>query len=220
MLMHYVREVARELLSIRAVKFDLEKGFPLKIHKKYPDAPKSPFYVDLRILCSFPALLDQVAQSMVDSMVDVWDAVELVSDVPTASTPIVTIVSQKTGVPMIRPRLDAKTHGLQNEIDGVWQLGQSVVVLDDLRTTGGSKEDVIDLFLKKGLRPVAVGVFLDRGGEEDAPVAGLPFRAVWTWRNLLGFYMGVCLISPETFDRCLCYPAELDTYIKSHTLEG
>lgn len=208
--------VARRLLEVGCVSFDAGEGYRLVIHEKHPPAPRSPFYIDLRLLRSIPRLLNDVAGLMVEEWGQLWSGVDLVSDVPVASTPIVTLISQKTGIPMISPRLAENTHGLATGgIIGLWQPGQRVAVIDDLRTTGGSKEQVIALYEGKGLKAVAVMALVDRGSPEGAEVAGQPFFSIYWWSLLLQFYRERRLISGELFQRSVRYPHELVLHVRS-----
>lgn len=208
-------DVARGLYRVGAVRVETGTGFRLAIHERHPGAPRSPFYIDLRLLRSFPKLIHDVARLMTEDgwRAGVWGYADLISDVPTAATPIVTLISQVVRIPMISPRLAAKGHGADGSVIGVWAPGQRVVVVDDLRTTGGSKEEVIGLLAQHGLQPKAVLVLVDRGSPEGAPVADLPFFSVFRWSWLLAFYRRARVISEADFERCERYPELLTQHI-------
>ncbi|MBI4132075.1 MAG: hypothetical protein HY474_00400 [Candidatus Sungbacteria bacterium] len=204
--------VARRLVEIGAVRFSAG-GFRLAIHEQHPRAPRSPFYLDLRLLRSYPRLLADVAGLMVEAQPMVWNELECVGDVPEAATPMVTLISQRTGISMISPRFNTKDHGIAAGIIGAWQSGQSIMVIDDLRTTGGSSERVAALFEASGLKVKAVMAFVDRGDPEGAPVAGWPFISVFKWSRLLAFYRAAKLVPSEFLDRSARYPAELAQHL-------
>ncbi len=204
--------VARRLFEINAVRFS-ESGYRLASHDQHPAAPRSPFYIDLRLLRSYPRLLNDVVTLMVSVTPELWHGFDLISDVPVASTPIVAVLSQRTGIPMVSPRLSAKTHGLGGDILGAWRPGQRVGIIDDLRTTGGSKEQVIALYEKNGLKVMAVMVFIDRGSPEGADVAGRPFFAVFRWSWLLQFYQRGQLVTAEMVTACERYPKLLAQHL-------
>ena len=204
--------VARRLADIHAVQFS-EYGFRLWIHEEHPGAPLSPFYIDLRRLRSYPRLLSDVAGLMVEARPAVWEGLDLISDVPVASPPFVPLISQRTAIPMISPRLTSKSHGLGGEILGVWQPGQRVGIIDDLRTTGGSKEQVIALYEKNGLKVTAVMAFVDRGNPEGADVAGKPFFSTYGWSWLLGVYRQAGIVALNAVERAERYPTRLTEHI-------
>lgn len=204
--------VVRRLVEIEAVRFS-EHGFRMAIHQKHPTAPLSPFYLDLRLLRSYPGLLADAAGLMVEAQPTVWEEIECIGDVPEAATPIVTLISQRTGIPMISPRLDPKDHGIPGSIIGAWQQGQRVMVIDDLRTTGGSAERAIALFDVNGLKVTAVMALVDRGDPEGAPVAGRSFISVFKWSRMLAFYRAAKLVPIDLLGRSSRYAAELAAHL-------
>ncbi len=206
--------VATRLLLHGMIQFETEVGFRLKIHEKYPEAPLSPFYVDLRLLRSCPGLIEDVAVLMSGTIQYAAEGIRLICDIPTAATPLAVHISSISGVPMISPRFDVKTHGLKREIDGIWQKGMRVAVIDDLRTTGGSKEEVVELLRRNELEPVSIHVLVDRGADPGAPAAGLPLHAVYQWSELLEFYRADRHISKKLFQKCRLYPEMLDAFVR------
>jgi uridine monophosphate synthetase len=206
-----------QLYKVGCVQFaeDGAEGFTLKVHDKHKKLPKSPFYLDLRLLMSHPLLLNDAASAMVETLSDLWSQCDLVSDLPTASTPFATLVSQKTRLPMISPRLAEKVHGIPGKVVGKWKRGQRVVLLDDLRTTGGSKEEAIALYDEFGLNTIVVGVLVDCGMPEGAPVAGRPFRSVFKWSRLLINYRAEQKITAQLYGRAADYPEVVARHLAS-----
>ncbi len=206
--------LARRLREIKAVDFNLADPWKIKIHDELPEAPKSPFYIDQRIIRSFPSFLEEVADVFVELLKNTGPRPDLLCDVPTTITPIVAVVSQKMGIPMISPRLDVKTHGIKRAIDGVWKLGQSVVVLDDLRTTGGSKKEVLDILRGQGLKVLRVIALIDRG-TEGPEIDGVPFFAEYPWEEMLDLYKEEGVISAGEYSTSQRYPQVLAIYRRS-----
>lgn len=205
--------ILRRWRFVKAVDFNLQDKWLLKVHDDYPEAPESPFYIDQRRLRSYPSLLQETTDLVIDLLEKTGERPALLSDIPTAITPLVTLVSQKTGIPMITPRLDAKAHGQQRQIDGAWQPGQTVVVIDDVRTAGGSKKKVVDLYRKVGLVPIRILVLVDRGEGEDT-VDGVPLFAEYKWEEMLPTYREEGDISSQEYEASLAYPRELATYLE------
>lgn len=116
----FLEELALHLFEIGAIKFG---AFKLKLHEKYPDAPLSPIYIDLRMLRSHPEVMDEVVEAYRKELVRVDPTVDLIADIPTAATPIVSILMSKTRIPMITPK-KPKTHGISSKIEGEFQTGQ------------------------------------------------------------------------------------------------
>lgn len=204
------RLVQRKLIKTR-VDSPGGKGFRLKLHDKNHDAPLSPYYVDFRGLRSFPPLPRYAAEALQQLIITDNLSFDLVADVPTAATPLVTLLSDLRETPMITPR-EPKTHGSQSSIDGVYTQGQKVLLIDDLVTKADSKIASAEILRAAGLIVTDVAVLLDReqGGKDQLSAHGLTLHTVWTIGELLAFYQAESLISPELV-------AEINAYRASAT---
>jgi uridine monophosphate synthetase len=145
----------------------------------------SPIYVDLRKLVSHPAFLSLVADAYLPLLAGLH--FDRLAAVPYAAIPIATAISLRGGFPMIYPRKEAKAYGTKAEIEGDYKSGETVVLIDDLATTGDSKFEVIDKLKAAGLRVQDVVVLIDRqsGARESLQQAGCAFHAVVTISELL-----------------------------------
>jgi orotate phosphoribosyltransferase len=88
---------------------------------------------------------------------------------------------------MIYPRKEIKSYGTKAEIEGVFHAGETVVVIDDLATTGGSKFEAIEKLTGAGLVVKDVVVLVDRqsGAKESLAEAGYAMHAVLTISEML-----------------------------------
>jgi orotate phosphoribosyltransferase len=195
-------KLASQLLNIGAIKFG---NFRLKLHEKNPDAPLSPIYIDLRLLRSFPEVIDSAVDVYRDLSNDfVFD---VYADVPTAATPIVAILSHVTRIPMISPRKDEKRHGTTAPIDGIFAPGQRVLLIDDLITNAGSKLETISVLEDNRLIVSGVVVLIDReqGGVPQLERNGYSCRVAFRLTELLEFYSRTGLISQDDYRRTMDY---------------
>lgn len=146
---------------------------------------KSPIYIDLRYIISFPKLLEQIATAYLPVLRPLSFA--RLAGLPYAAIPIATAVSLQGNYPMIYPRKEAKTYGTKAEIEGEYHAGETVVVLDDLATTGGSKFEAIEKLTGVGLVVKDVVVLVDRqsGAKESLEQAGYNLHAVLTIGQML-----------------------------------
>lgn len=206
--------VAKKLIVNKMIKTRPDspngKGFRLKLHDKFPDAPLSPYYVDLRVLRSFPPLYQYVAELMLHkTCFDDRVGFNLLADVPTAGTPIATLMSISRQTPMISPRAP-KDHGTQATIDGVYEQGKTVLLVDDLVTGANSLIASAQILRDAGLVVSDTAVFVDReqGGREQLTAAGLDLHAVWTITDILAHYKEEELIAPELVDEINAYRAQ------------
>ena len=124
------RQVARELLRIKAVKLSPQTPFT------WASGILSPIYCDNRIILSYPSARDIIKNAFVE-ISQTFDF-EVVAGVATAGIPHGALLADAIGKPFIYVRDKAKGHGRQNQIEGEVQAGQKVLVIEDLISTGGS----------------------------------------------------------------------------------
>jgi uridine monophosphate synthetase len=109
---------------------------------------------------------------------------------PYAAIPIATAISLAGNHPMIYPRKEAKAYGTKVEIEGEYHAGETVVIIDDLATTGGSKFEAIEKLTGAGLVVKDVVVLVDRqsGAKESLEQAGFSMHAVLTISEMLDYW--------------------------------
>ncbi|HEX9090540.1 MAG TPA: orotidine-5'-phosphate decarboxylase [Anaerolineales bacterium] len=148
----------------------------------------SPIYIDLRQLVSFPRLLGLVAGAYLPILRKL--SFDRLAGLPYAALPIATSIAIQGDWPLIYPRKEAKTYGTKAEIEGIYQPGESVVVIDDLATTGGSKVEAIDKLRSAGIAIKDVVVLIDRqsGAKEVLAQLGYNLHSVTTLSALLDHY--------------------------------
>ncbi len=171
-----VHELAAELFALGAVKFG---SF------KLASGIQSPIYVDLRLLVSRPSLLAKAAAAYAALLAPL--ACERIAGVPYAALPIGTAVALAADKPLIYPRKEAKSHGLGKQIEGAWQPGERVVVIEDLITSGGSTIETAEQLRAAGLVVEHVIVLIDReqGGVEKLAQAGITAHSVFKLTTVL-----------------------------------
>ncbi len=180
--------LADDLLSAGCIKFG---EFTLK------SGLKSPIYIDLRQLVSRPSLLAAVAEAYLPILQKL--EFSRIAGLPYAAIPIATAVSLQGGYPMIYPRKEVKEYGTKAEIEGEYHSGETVVVIDDLATTGGSKFEAIEKLTAAGLKVKDVVVLIDRqsGAKESLEAAGFRLHAVLTISELLDYWEQKGKVSSE-----------------------
>ena len=148
----------------------------------------SPVYLDLRQLVSHPGLLAEVSKAYLSLLHGL--EFDRLAALPYAALPIATAVSLQSGWPMLYPRKEVKAYGTKAEIEGIYEPGEKVVVIDDLATTGGSKFEAIEKLTAAGLRVEDVVVLVDRqsGAGEALAEAGIHLHAVLTLSGLLDYW--------------------------------
>jgi orotate phosphoribosyltransferase len=199
--------LAEQIFLSGAVKFG---EFKLKLHEKNPTAPLSPIYIDLRVLRSFPRAFN-AAVRMYDRLLDdfpIDDRFDVLVDIPTAATPFVGALAYVRNFPMLSPRKDPKTHGLEAKMDGALNLSMKrAVLIDDLVTQADTKLEAAAVVRQTGLEVKDVVVLLDReqGGPETLAKEGLTCHAAMTLTQLLDYLRGRNHIAQEQVDRVNAY---------------
>ena len=171
--------LADGLLSAGCIKFG---DFTLK------SGLKSSIYIDLRQIITYPKLLEQIGQAYLPILKDL--KFDRIAGLPYAAIPIATAISLAGDYPMIYPRKEAKSYGTKAEIEGEYHAGETVVIIDDLATTGGSKFEAIEKLTGVGLVVKDVVVLVDRqsGAKESLAQAGFTMHAVLTISQLLEYW--------------------------------
>jgi uridine monophosphate synthetase len=171
--------IADGLLSAGCIKFG---NYALK------SGLQSPIYIDLRQIISYPKLLEQIGAAYLPLLKNL--KFDRIAGLPYAAIPIATAISLAGNYPMIYPRKEAKTYGTKAEIEGEYHAGETVVVIDDLATTGGSKFEAIEKLTGAGLIVKDVVVLVDRqsGAKESLAQAGYSMHAVLTVTQLLDYW--------------------------------
>jgi uridine monophosphate synthetase len=158
---------------------------------------KSPIYIDLRQVISYPQLLSQIGQAYLPLIRDL--PFDRLAGLPYAAIPIATAVSLAGNYPMIYPRKEVKAYGTKAEIEGEYRPGETALIIDDLATTGGSKFEAIEKLTAAGLVVRDVVVLVDRqsGAKEALEQAGLRLHAVLTIGEMLDDWETTGKVSAE-----------------------
>ena len=132
----------------------------------------SNYYIDMRILVSYPELLGEVAKAYAKVLKGL--KFKRLAAVPYAALPIVSAISIVGNYPFIYTRKEKKDYGTKKLIEGEYKKRERVVVVDDVITTGASKLEVIEPLEKEGLVIKDIVVFVDReeGGREELEKKG------------------------------------------------
>ncbi len=136
--------IAENLLQIKAIKLNNDKPFT------WASGLRSPIYCDNRVALSYPQLRTFIRQELVKAIAEHFGDVDVVAGVATAGIPQGILVAQEMGLPFIYVRPAKKSHGMSNQIEGVLNNGQSVVVVEDLVSTGKSSLAAVETLREAG----------------------------------------------------------------------
>lgn len=203
-------KIAIELIDIGAIQFG---EFKLKLHSNFPNAPLSPIYINLRIIRSYPSIMDTLTDNLIEVIKKNNLKFDLLADIPTAATPIASIMMYKMKIPLISPRIDKKNYGIPEDIDGVYKPEQSVCIVDDVITTADTKFKVIKLLEEKKLKVEAIVVIINRqqGGNLELLNAGYKIYELFKLTDLLKIYLKRRKIPLSLYNKILLYLFQFQT---------
>ena len=138
-------KVAEFLLQITAIKLNPNEPFT------WASGIKSPIYCDNRVTLSYPTIRTYIRQAYAQSILDHYGKPDIIAGVATGGIALGALVAQELNLPFIYVRSSAKEHGLGNQIEGFYEKGQKVVVIEDLISTGGSSLKAVDALRNGGL---------------------------------------------------------------------
>lgn len=169
-------ELVAELYRIQVIKlgsFTLKSGI------------NSPIYFDLRPVVSYPNLMRQVSEMLWDKVKDI--KTDLICGVPYTALPLATCISLFHDIPMIMRRKEVKDYGTKKKIEGVFQPGQSCLLVEDIITSGASIMETVNDLTEVNIRIAHAVVFLDReqGGRRNIESKGYQVSSVFTLREFL-----------------------------------
>lgn len=188
--------LADDLLRLGCVQFG---EFKLKSEQT------SPIYLDLRRLVADPTVLGRVALAYTKLLQSLH--FDRLAALPYASLPIATAISLQTGWALIYPRKEAKDYGTRSAIEGIYESGETVVVIDDLVTTGESKFEGIEKLNAAGLKVHDIVVLIDRQspGSNAFSERGLKLHAVLNLTDLLFHWRQRKAISESQYEASLAF---------------
>lgn len=137
-------KIAEQLLQIKAIKLNLDEPFT------WASGWKSPIYCDNRITLSYPSIRNFIRQQFAQIISEEFGDVDVVAGVATGGIAHGVLVAQDLGLPFAYVRSSKKEHGLSNQIEGVVESGQSVIVVEDLISTGGSSLGAVEALKDAG----------------------------------------------------------------------
>ncbi|GGG29951.1 orotate phosphoribosyltransferase [Dokdonia pacifica] len=138
------KKTAELLLQINAIKLQPQDPFT------WASGWKSPIYCDNRITLSYPAIRNYLHQEMAKQVESIYGKPDAIAGVATGAIGIGMLVADYLNLPFVYIRPEAKKHGRQNKIEGHLESGSSVVVIEDLISTGMSSLKAVDALKEAG----------------------------------------------------------------------
>jgi len=183
--MDFAQNIARLLLKVEAVKFQLEPPF------RWSSGWYSPIYCDSRLTISYPNERKFITRALSDLIQNKFPEVEIIAGVATAGIPQGALIADNLSLPMVYVRSKAKGHGKQNQIEGVKMPQKKVVLVEDIISTGGSVLQAASVLKEAEMQVLgAVAIFsynFDQT-QENFIEAEIPYFVLSNYTHLLTEY--------------------------------
>jgi uridine monophosphate synthetase len=168
---------------------------------------QSPVYIDLRRIVSYPGLFRQVVDAYAKEAARI--GFDCLAAVPYAALPTAAALALALDRPLIYSRKEAKDHGTGRAVEGVFEPGQTALVIEDVVTSGGSLLRAIETLEAAGLQVTDTVVFVNReqGGGQRLMEAGYALHTVLTMRTILDVLRAQGRVSGQIYDRVQTYLA-------------
>lgn len=138
------RKVARYLLEIEAVQLRPEKPFT------WASGWKSPIYTDNRKILSYPEIREKICERMIKVIGENFAEADVIAGVATGAIAYGAIIAHILNKPFVYIRPKPKTHGTEAQIEGRLPENASVVIIEDLISTGQSSLSAANVLQKEG----------------------------------------------------------------------
>ncbi len=183
-----------DLHTVSAVKFG---KFKLK------SGIISPYYLDLRVLVSYPHLLQLTSDVFWEKLRVLY--FDVIAGVPYTAIPIATAVGVGHMQTMIFVRKERKDHGTKKLIEGEYHNGQKILLVDDVITNGESKLETIKTIEEAGLKVEYIVVLVDRGqgGPELLKKLGYKCISIYNTEQIFEILLKYKRISKEVVKECI-----------------
>ena len=195
-------QIARDLLSIKAVFFQPEQPFI------WASGIKSPVYCDNRLTLTAPEVRNDVENGLAQLIRENYPEVEVLMGTSTAGIAHAAIVGHIMGLPMGYVRSGSKDHGRQNRIEGRLEPGRKVVVVEDLISTGGSVIEVVEALREAGAEVLGVVSIFTYGmqlGLDRLAAAGVENHSLTNFDRIAAVAAREGYINPEDVERLIAF---------------
>lgn len=176
------KAVAEKLLQINAIKLSPQQPFT------WASGWKSPIYCDNRKVLSFPFIRDFIKSEMCNVVFEQFSQADILAGVATAGIPWGAMVADQLKLPFIYVRPKPKEHGLGNQIEGFYEKGKKVVLIEDLISTGKSSLEVVEVLRKAEVEVVGMVSIFTYGFDVAAKAfatAGVEYISLTNYPTLI-----------------------------------
>jgi len=188
------RQTAQYLLQINAIKLNPENPF------NWASGWMSPIYCDNRIALSFPLVRSYLCTTMAEEIKKFKFQNFIIAGVATGAIGIGMLVANYLKVPFIYVRPEIKKHGRKNQIEGLLENKQKVIVIEDLISTGKSSLNAVKSLREHGAEILTMLALFNYGfeiAEKNFKKEAVKLTTLCDYNHLLALALEQKLISEK-----------------------
>jgi orotate phosphoribosyltransferase len=186
-------KLASYLLQSKAIIIDPANPFT------WASGWSSPIYCDNRKTLSYPEIRDFIKDSFIREIRASFSRPDIIAGVATGAIAHAALVAGAMGLPLVYVRSSQKSHGLENLIEGDVSVGHTVVVIEDLVSTGGSSLNAVNALRNAGMEVLGMASIFSYGFPQAADSfrkAGVELVSLGNYDDLIGLAVHSGYIQP------------------------
>lgn len=195
-----MNNIEAKLLEIKAVFLNPNNPFT------WASGIISPIYCDNRLILSYPSVRREIESALANLVKEKFPQCEILMGTATAGIPHAAYVSEYLDLPMGYVRSKSKDHGRNNQIEGHYEVGNKVVVIEDLISTGKSSIEVVKALQEAGLEVIGCVSIFSYGFKESKEAfenINVPYYSLANFENLVKTAISLNYISEDNYQDVL-----------------
>lgn len=188
------KKIAKTLLQIKAIKLSPANPFT------WASGWKSPIYCDNRKVLSYPEARKEIYREFAEIIRKKYPEVEIIAGVATGAIAIGMLAAEELGKPFIYVRSAPKGHGMANQVEGKYDAGAKVVVVEDLISTGGSSLKAVEALRSAGCEVLGMTAIFTYGfptAEENFKQAQVELTTLSNYETLIELAQEQGYVQPD-----------------------
>ena len=188
------KKIAQTLLQIKAIKLSPANPFT------WASGWRSPIYCDNRKTLSYPAARREIYESFASLITEKYPHADVIAGVATGAIACGVLTAEALGKPFIYVRSAPKDHGMANQVEGHFEPGSKVVVVEDLISTGGSSLKAVEALRSAGcdvLGMVAIFTYGFTTASSNFAQAGVELDTLSDYNTLIELATEQGYVQPE-----------------------
>lgn len=203
------KKIAQTLLQIKAIKLSPANPFT------WASGWRSPIYCDNRKTLSFPEARREIYTAFAALVAEKYPQAEVIAGVATGAIACGVLTAEELRKPFIYVRSAPKDHGMANQVEGFFEPGAKVVVVEDLISTGGSSLKAVEALRTAGcevLGMVAIFTYGFPTATDNFARAGVALDTLSNYNTLIELAAEQNYIDPDDMDTLRKWRQAPDTW--------